>query len=78
VVKVDKAFYGRLLGRLPARGFTQPGPEDLGLLASNRIKDALAGRTIAQEYSAEKPNGVVCSIGFLSDGETLVVQRASW
>lgn len=78
VVKVDKAFYRRLLGHLPGQGFTPPGPDDLGLLSTRQFEDALAGRTIAQEYSVEKSNGVVCSVGFLSDGETLVVQRASW
>ncbi|MBD0254764.1 MAG: hypothetical protein ICV83_03510 [Cytophagales bacterium] len=78
VVKVDKAFYRRLLGRLPAQGFTPPGPEDPGLLASDGIKDALAGRAIAREYRVEKPRGWVGYVGFLSDQETLVVQRASW
>jgi hypothetical protein len=78
MVRVDKAFYRQLLGRLPAQGFTQPVPDDLGLLESDRIKDQLAGRVVAQEYSVEKPNGWVGYVGFLSDGQTLIVQRASW
>ncbi len=78
VVRVDKAFYHRLLGRLPAQGFTSPGPDNLGLFESSRIKDQLGGRVVAQEYSVEKPNGWVGYVGFLSDGQTLIVQRASW
>lgn len=78
VVRVDQAFYRGLLQRLPGQGFTRPGPEDLGLPASNRIKEALAGRTVVQEYSLEKPHGKVYYVGFLSDRKTLVVQRASW
>jgi hypothetical protein len=78
LVKADKAFYTQLLSQIHERGFTKPGEEDIGLMEYNRIKNQLEDRKIEQEYSVSKSGGLVYYVGFLSDKETMIVQKTSW
>jgi hypothetical protein len=78
LVKADEAFYTRLLQVLPQQGFTKPGEKDIGLMEYNRIKNQIEDRKIEQQFSVSKRGGLVYYVGFLSDKETMIVQRTSW
>jgi hypothetical protein len=78
LVKTDKKFYTQLLQELPNQEFRKPREDDFGLLEYSLIKVELKDRKIEQEYILSKSSGLVYYIGFISDQETIIIQRASW
>lgn len=79
IIKVSPDFYHSLPDKLIEKGFKE-GPNTIYSSALNDVRQELRGRTISTEFALEtqKAGGVIYYVGFLSDHETLIVQRASW
>jgi hypothetical protein len=80
IVKVDKEFYERLEGQLKTKGLKDNAtnredsePFDLG-----EISKQIGAKRIEKAFSMTADGGVFYYVGFVSDLETLVVQRQSW
>jgi len=82
IVKVNKEFYENLEGQLKTKGLTDNsakkeddlrGPFDLV-----EIKKEIGKKGIEKAFSMTVDGGVFYYVGFLSDKETLIVQRQSW
>lgn len=82
IVKVDKEFYEGLEGQLKIKGLTDNaakseddlgGPFDLG-----EIKREIGTEKIEKAFSMTADGGRFYYVGFVSDKETIVVQRQSW
>lgn len=82
IVKVDKEFYKNLEGQLKTIGFTNnvarkeeelKGPFDL-----EEIEKEIGTKKIEKAFSMTANGGVFFYVGFVSDKETLIIQRQSW
>ena len=82
IVKVDKEFYERLEGQLKIKGLVDnvgKKEEDLsGPFDSREIEREIGTNKIEKAFSMTADGGVFYYVGFVSDRETLVVQRQSW
>lgn len=77
LIKVDKAFYNSLLAQLKTRQ-RKENAEDFG--GSQYFYEMLENadrQTIKAKYSLKAENGKEYTIGFLTDMETIIVERAS-
>jgi hypothetical protein len=77
IVKVDKEFYERLEGQIKTKGLAdnkeEEGPFDL-----REVSKEIGTKKIEKEFSVTADGGVFYYVGFLSDKETIIVQRQSW
>ncbi len=82
IVKVDKEFYERLKGQLKTKGLVdyldEKEEDSSGPYNSKEIDREIGVEKIEKAFSMTVESGVFYYVGFLSDRETLVVQRQSW
>ena len=77
LIKVDKDFYEKLKTQIKAKGLTKTSERN----DSYELDQALGkigDKKIEEEYSSEEGGGVYYYVAFLSDNETLVINRQSW
>jgi hypothetical protein len=77
IVKVDRQFYESLGGQLEKKGMTDD-KEDSGPFDFREISKEIGTNKIEKEFSSIADGGIFYYVGFLTDKETLVVQRQSW
>lgn len=80
IVKVDKEFYEGLEEQLKAKGLVDnvDSEEDSGPFDWAKISKELGANKIEKSFSITVGGGIFYYVGFVSDRETLVVQRQSW
>ncbi|MFN8335604.1 MAG: hypothetical protein U0U09_10775 [Cyclobacteriaceae bacterium] len=80
IVKVDKEFYDGLEAHLKEKGFEDNvnSEEDSGPFDSAKISKELGSKKIEKSFSMTADGGIFYYVGFVSDKETLIVQRQSW
>jgi len=77
LIKVEKEFYDELPSKLLKKGLSE-NVEQVGSAEMDKVKSKLNGRIIEKEYALEKGGGILYYVGFLSDKETLIIERLSW
>ena len=77
IVKVDKEFYERLEGQLKTKGLADD-KEDSGPFDFGKVSKEIETKKIEKAFSMTADGGIFYYVGFLSDKETLIVQRQSW
>ncbi|MFC5683817.1 hypothetical protein ACYE2N_01620 [Flavobacterium sp. MAHUQ-51] len=82
IVKVDNEFYERLVGQLKTKGFSDniaKKEDDIGgPFDSAKIEMEIGKKEIEKEFSMTADGGIFYYVGFVSDKETLIIQRQSW
>lgn len=80
IVKVDKEFYDGLEAHLKEKGLEDNvnSEEDSGPFDSATISKKIGKRKIEKSFSMMVDGGIFYYVGFVSDKETLIVQRQSW
>lgn len=80
IVKVDKEFYDGLEAHLKEKGLEDNvnSEEDSGPVDSATISKKIGKKKIEKSFSITVGGGIFYYVGFVSDKETLIVQRQSW
>ena len=82
IVRVDNEFYERLEGQLKTKGFSDniaKKEDDIGApFDSAKIEMEIGKKEIEKEFSMTADGGIFYYVGFVSDKETLIIQRQSW
>ena len=77
LIKVENEFYAELPNKLLKRGLSE-NIEKVGSAEMDKVKSKLNGRIIEKEYALEESGEIYYYVGFLSDKETLIIERISW
>jgi len=77
IVKVDSSYLQQLKNKLIQKGYQENEEE---MMTSEYLEDAdeVSDKKIELELTAQKKLGVVYRIGFLSDKETIFIERSSF
>jgi hypothetical protein len=76
IVKVDKDFYQTLPNRLNNKGLIEK-VNDHGSSELDKAMTKIGNKEIEKEFSLEQDN-VFYYVAFLSDKESIIVNRSSW
>jgi len=77
LIKVENKFYTELPKKLLKKGLSE-NFEKIVSSEMDKVKSKLNGRIIEKEYALEEGGGIYYYVGFLSDKETLIIERLSW
>ena len=77
IIKVGKVFYMNLPQALLKKGYTEKGEKVHSKEFDKALKN-LGKLQIEKEFTLHEPQGKYYYVGFLTDQESIMVQRLSW
>jgi hypothetical protein len=77
IVRISKEFLFELEGQLRDKGFKKTFERN-GSNELDRALKEIGNREIEKEFSVEYERGIYYYVAFLSDKETIIVNRQSW
>lgn len=77
IIDVGEDFYNQLPKALAKKGLSENG-ETVSTEEFDKALEYTDNLKIAREFSIEEGGGVYYYIGFLTDKQTIIVQRLSW